>query len=170
MIWDSQTTDLLKLDWVAGHSTAEIGRRLGISKNAVVGRAHRLGLDARPSPIRRDPFADPMTRSPKILIKPPPTLPILPSLHHDPSPPPAPLPTVPIVPAAVADYRTLVQPPPKPIPITRRSTAECCWPIGMPGTKEFRFCAGPSLPGKPYCDEHAKLAYAKVRDRREEEI
>jgi GcrA cell cycle regulator len=37
-----------------GVSTSEIGRRLGVSKNAVVGKSHRLGLPARPSPIMRD--------------------------------------------------------------------------------------------------------------------
>ena len=41
--------------WQQGHSTAEIGRRLGISKNAVVGKAHRLSLDPRPSPLKRPP-------------------------------------------------------------------------------------------------------------------
>ena len=38
--------------WDEGHSTSEIGRRMGITKNAVIGRAHRLMLPARPSPIR----------------------------------------------------------------------------------------------------------------------
>lgn len=38
--------------WHEGISTAEIGRRLKISKNAVIGKAHRWGLPARPSPIR----------------------------------------------------------------------------------------------------------------------
>jgi GcrA cell cycle regulator len=44
----------------------------------------------------------------------------------------------------------------------------CCWPIGEPGTRSFRFCDDASEPGKPYCTEHAKLAYVKVRDRRED--
>ena len=39
--------------WDEGHATAEIGRRLRVSKNAVVGKAHRLDLEARPDPIRR---------------------------------------------------------------------------------------------------------------------
>ncbi len=42
-----------------GHSTAEIGRRLGISKNAVVGKAHRLALTPRPSPLKRPPVRQP---------------------------------------------------------------------------------------------------------------
>src|ERR1700742_392596 len=61
MVWDVETIRLLRDLWSQGHSTAEIGRRLGVSKNAIVGKAHRLDLDARPSPIRRDgakPAAD----------------------------------------------------------------------------------------------------------------
>lgn len=44
----------------------------------------------------------------------------------------------------------------------------CCWPIGEPGTRSFRFCDVGAIAGKPYCDEHAALAYVKVRDRRED--
>src|SRR5207342_1780903 len=50
--WTDDTIRKLRQLWSAGHSTAEIGRRMGISKNAVVGKAHRLDLPARPSPIR----------------------------------------------------------------------------------------------------------------------
>ena len=39
--------------WSEGLTTAEIGKVVGITKNAVVGKAHRLGLPPRPSPIRR---------------------------------------------------------------------------------------------------------------------
>ena len=53
MSWTSKLIEDLVHLWGAGSSTAEIGRRLGISKNAVVGKAHRLGLPQRPSPIKR---------------------------------------------------------------------------------------------------------------------
>ena len=53
MEWNDETIDRIRALWSEGHSTAEIGRRMGISKNAVVGKAHRLNLPARPSPIRR---------------------------------------------------------------------------------------------------------------------
>ena len=49
--WPSERKAWLRADWDAGYSTAEIGRRLGVSKNAVVGEAHRMGLTGRPSPI-----------------------------------------------------------------------------------------------------------------------
>jgi GcrA cell cycle regulator len=44
----------------------------------------------------------------------------------------------------------------------------CCWPIGEPGTSSFRFCDASSVPGKPYCEEHAELAYVRIRDKRED--
>ena len=53
MEWAEETIVRLRTLWDEGLSTAEIGRRLGVSKNAVVGKAHRLDLPARPSPIRR---------------------------------------------------------------------------------------------------------------------
>ena len=54
MEWNEETIARLRALWAEGLSTAEIGRRMAISKNAVVGKAHRLNLPARPSPIRRD--------------------------------------------------------------------------------------------------------------------
>jgi GcrA cell cycle regulator len=58
MEWSCETITRLRKLWYEGLPTAEIGRLLGVSKNAVVGKAHRLDLPARPSPIRRDDTAD----------------------------------------------------------------------------------------------------------------
>jgi len=53
MAWtEAQIADLKRL-WIAGQSTSQIGTVLGVSKNAVIGKAHRLKLPARASPIRR---------------------------------------------------------------------------------------------------------------------
>ena len=53
MSWtDEMVAELTKL-WEEGLTTGEIGKRLGISKNAVVGKAHRLNLQSRPSPIKQ---------------------------------------------------------------------------------------------------------------------
>ena len=169
MEWAEETIVRLRTLWDEGLSTAEIGRRLGVSKNAVVGKAHRLDLPARPSPIRRDgsgPRA-PRRSAPRRVAGP--TLPPLSSTCADgrrrrrtavlprmmavaPRPIPAP------PPVRVA--------PPAPRPYGRIVT--CCWPIGEPGTRSFRFCDEASEPGKPYCSDHAKLAYVRVRDRRED--
>jgi len=53
MTWTDERIDELSQLWQAGHSASEIGKRLGVSKNAVVGKAHRLKLPSRPSPIKQ---------------------------------------------------------------------------------------------------------------------
>lgn len=157
MDWTDDVIDRLKALWAEGHSTAEIGRRMGVSKNAVVGKAHRLSLDARPSPIRRgEPGEAPKRPAAKRMTGP--TLPTMAAPVPEPrevrpAPPPAPVPA----PVLRAVGRT---------PGGR--LVACCWPIGEPGTRSFRFCDDESLPGKPYCRTHAALAYVKIRDRRED--
>lgn len=71
MVWTPELITTLQRLWDEGASTAEIGRQLGISKNAVVGKAHRLELSARPSPIKRaEPAAVPPPVAPAA-VKPP---------------------------------------------------------------------------------------------------
>lgn len=172
MVWDEETIRHLRDLWTQGLSTAEIGRRLCVSKNAIVGKAHRLDLDARPSPIRRDVAKPAIERPAPYPRTAGPTLPPLASagLH----------------PVALSNVQPMRPPPipgPRPVATTpnvaptilpsapiqaRRSAPSCCWPIGEPGTKSFCFCDGASMPGKPYCDEHARLAYVKIRDRKED--
>jgi GcrA cell cycle regulator len=180
MVWDDETIRLLRDLWTQGHSTAEIGRRLGVSKNAIVGKAHRLDLDARPSPIRRDVIKPAVDRPASYPRMAGPTLPPLASANAPAMlPPPASTNVQPLRAPVVLGPRPSspapAAPPPAPRPAmsaapvqTRRSAPSCCWPIGEPGTKAFRFCDDTSVPGKPYCDEHAKLAYVRIRDRKED--
>jgi GcrA cell cycle regulator len=168
MEWNEDTIARLRSLWAEGHSTAEIGRRMGVSKNAVVGKAHRLNLPPRPSPIRREGVAGATPRRPVPRRVTGSTLPPL----------AAAIAAAPVaVQPAPAPIAAAAPPPsrPVPVPVTVRAvaprtlrTANCCWPIGEPGTKSFRFCDGEAAPGKPYCGEHAQLAYVKVRDRRDE--
>jgi len=53
MVWTDEKVNSLKKLWVKGTSTAEIARRLGLSKNSVIGKVHRLNLDTRPSPLKK---------------------------------------------------------------------------------------------------------------------
>jgi len=73
---------------------------------------------------------------------------------------------------AVMSVKPVPVPPPArvavPAPRPYGRVVTCCWPLGEPGTRTFRFCDDPSEPGKPYCPDHVKLAYVKVRDRRED--
>jgi GcrA cell cycle regulator len=56
----------------------------------------------------------------------------------------------------------------RPFPRTTSSVRSCCWPLGDPGAPDFRFCGGEAVAGKPYCAEHAAVAYVKARDRGED--
>jgi GcrA cell cycle regulator len=171
MDWNDEAIARLRVLWDEGHSTAEIGRRMAVSKNAVVGKAHRLNLPARPSPIRRDATGATPSRAaaPKRVTGP--TLPPLPvtepvrdvavAIKVEPAPAPEPRPEPEMrIPARAPMLR--------PVTAPRNRTVSCCWPIGEPGTKSFRFCDAESNHNKPYCSEHAQLAYVKVRDRRDE--
>ncbi len=53
MSWTPERIDELTRLWESGQSASAIGKLLGVSKNAVVGKAHRMKLQARPSPIKR---------------------------------------------------------------------------------------------------------------------
>lgn len=164
MEWADETILRLRALWDEGHSTAEIGRRLGISKNAVVGKAHRLDLPARPSPIRRD-GGTPRPKRPSVR-RPPVAGPTLPPLASTRSPAPAMSPV-----PRQSQTTPVVTPAPRLQPVAPRPYGRvitCCWPIGEPGTSSFRFCDDSSVPGKPYCEAHAELAYVRIRDKRED--
>src|SRR4051794_24128151 len=160
MEWNEETIARIRALWAEGLSTAEIGRRMGISKNAVVGKAHRLNLPARPSPIRRD--ATPSLKAPAA------ARPQAPAAPRAPLPPQRRLEERPPVAAHRPAPPPAAAPPVIVRPFLRASSRSCCWPIGEPGTSGFRFCADAATHGKPYCSAHAALAYVKVRDRRED--
>lgn len=52
-MWTAKAVEQLRREWVEGLSVVQIGKSTGMGKNAVVGKAHRLGLLPRPSPINR---------------------------------------------------------------------------------------------------------------------
>jgi len=147
MEWTDDVITKLQNLWSEGHSTAEIGRRLSISKNAVVGKAHRLCLPPRPSPIRRATAESGVARAPAPRRTQGPTLPPLAVTAGAPVPP----------------LRAITTAP-KQMP----RAAPCCWPIGEPGKPSFHFCNAVSVHNKPYCEDHASIAYVRLRDRRED--
>ena len=156
-----ETVARLRALWAEGHSTAEIGRRMGTSKNAVVGKAHRLGLPPRPSPIRGKGTGTPRRPPPR------PRGPTLPPLAGAAGAAPARPPSAAPRPAALAAPAPEPAQPPATVFKPLAARHPCCWPIGEPGPRELRTCDGPAVPGKPYCQEHAALAYVPrtTRDR-----
>jgi GcrA cell cycle regulator len=142
---------------------------MGITKNAVVSKAHRLGLPSRPSPIKR---TGEHRRRKSRLARDRVTLPKLAALMEEASSP-----------AALDEESTPVtggngtsqivrrRTPSAPSRVvmlrpTQISTSPCQWPYGEPRTKSFRFCGAPeTVIGKPYCPDHCCVAYMRVPDR-----
>ncbi|GAB0115044.1 GcrA family cell cycle regulator [Acidisoma sp. C75] len=172
MEWNEAIIAELKSLWDQGLSTAEIGRRLGISKNAVVGKAHRLDLAGRPSPIRRAErpvgTAAPAARMTGPTLAPLPSAAVAaaeaPAAETASAAPAVELPVARPAKAAPATARRLAAVAPSPV----ARVSACCWPMGEPGKPGFHFCDAAAVAGKPYCAEHAQLAYVKIRDRRED--
>ena len=155
MEWTEAVIAELRRLWAEGLSTAEIGRRLGVSKNAIVGKAHRLALSPRPSPIRRGASENAAPSPPRRVSGP-----NLPPLAQAALPPVADIP--------IARAQPQLRPVAPPVARSGARFSACCWPIGDPGTSSFHFCGTEAIQGKPYCPSHAQLAYVKVRDRRED--
>ena len=158
--WTGEIVASLRQLWAEGHSMREIGRRLGVSKNAVAGKAHRLNLSSRPSPFGTSgnskpsrprqmpvpPLPEPMPETGAIApTEPPPGQRQQAPRTSATGPPPAPAPRMPNPPTAVAGNRP------------------CCWPLGEPGRAGFRFCDRPAEAGRPYCTEHCGTAYVRPR-------
>ena len=143
MSWTDEKIDDLKMLWAKGLSTAEIGRELGVSKNAVVGKSHRLGLKPRPSPIAGK-TAEPAA---------PGAAPA--AAAAAPAKPKAAKPAKPKEVARIGDIIDL-------------GPQMCRWPFNDPGDEDFHFCGRQVTPSKPYCPEHCAVAYvtkSSSRDR-----
>lgn len=149
--WPPEKIDQLRELWLAGYVSAEIGRRLGISKSAAIAKARRIGLPGRGSPIRvsltpKEPkFKRPAdSRRTKLRV-------VKPVKPLKPRPEPK---------AAVPRPEPKTAPTIAPPRVDPRSP--CCWPFGDPGTPEFRFCGDPAIFSKPYCPTHHRIAYVRI--------
>lgn len=157
--WDAENIEWLRQLWAwrddAGGclSTAEIGRHMGCSKNSVVGKAHRLELPGRPSPINLGGKAGPEPRARP--VRDAHTLPPLAST--------ASATTVYVAPRVVAARAVSVQPPPSPV-IAVAVSRPCCWPLWGDERPTHRYCEARGAPGKPYCAAHMDKATAKPRE------
>ncbi len=167
--WNDDVVERLRQFWAEGHSTAEIGRRFGISKNAVVGKAHRLDLPGRPSPIAKETVSAERSLEHRAVSRLTDVVPVnvttpAPTRTHTPQP----------VRTSVSDTSALLPRPtlgcttPQPKEpsrsVSRRPGETCCWPIGEPGTTTFRFCGVSVASRTPYCPDHARRAYVRRAD------
>lgn len=142
MEWTEERTNLLKALWLQGQTASQIAERLGgITRNAVIGKAHRMGLSSRPSPIRQRPTPRPAAI-------------------------PAPAAAAPRIPMAAAPMPAVAAPaiaPARRVKAAPGSRA-CMWPMGDPKQPGFHFCDAPAEAGRPYCGAHCTVAYHKKAD------
>jgi len=141
--WSDDRVEQLKTLWTEGLSASQIARALGgVTRNAVIGKVHRLGLAGRASPSRSDRPRLPMA-------------PKAPSVRSH-------VPAVPVVeedPLQLADGSHAT--------VLTISDRMCRWPIGDPAASEFHFCGHSPKPGSPYCEAHARKAYQPQQARRD---
>ncbi len=130
-LWDQRDPQL---------SMAEIAKAFGLSKNAICGKVHRLGLAARPSPIKpKGSGANPKKLS-RAAAKRAIALPEVASLQAAPIP-------APVVVAA-----------PRLAPV---ATGECMWPTKQIARSRWLFCGEPSHNKRSYCEAHCCIAYVR---------
>ncbi|MEQ8967782.1 MAG: GcrA family cell cycle regulator [Azospirillaceae bacterium] len=154
MSWTDERVDKLRELWGNGKSASEIADLLGgVSRNAVIGKAHRLGLSGRPSPIRKREDGAPTPTSRVAAAAPAPTT------------PPA-KPAAPAKPTVVADRDA--GPGDDGATILNLTERMCRWPIGDPKKPGFRFCGRSAIAGLPYCQDHATVAYQAPSSKKSE--
>jgi GcrA cell cycle regulator len=195
MSWTDERIDQLRQMWQAGHTASQIAETLGgVSRNAVIGKAHRLGLQSRPSPVKPGEAEAEPAAKPAVVERAAPPPPPAPT-PAEPRPaataaPAEPRPDAPAVrsigpggfqrqnpheqqsPIPPAPPRRLVPAKPSPEVADKTSLLDlneriCKWPMGHPGEPDFHFCGQQANPGFPYCVEHCGVAYQAQLPRRD---
>jgi GcrA cell cycle regulator len=179
MAWTEERIAKLKQGWESGMTATQIAEMLGegVTRNAVIGKAHRLGLESRPSPVKAGESPAPATARaapPPAPPSPPPTVAASTAAAsaaaaHAPTPAAVAQPPQPAAPSPVA------RPAPRPAKSGKQTRTTlldlnekvCKWPIGHPDDADFHFCGKPSNPGFPYCGEHCLVAYQAQMPRRD---
>jgi GcrA cell cycle regulator len=154
MSWTDERVELLKKLWSDGLSASQIAAELGgITRNAVIGKVHRLGLSGRAkSPSSAAPRPRKARSSGHMLRV------SRPAIRGNT--------------ALAYDYDLEPEPELLEIPIEQRKTLlqlnehTCRWPIGDPGGSDFFFCGGDTANELPYCAYHCRVAYQPAHDRR----
>lgn len=180
MSWTDERVELLKKMWNEGQSASQIAKELGgVTRNAVIGKVHRLGLSNRsggaaPAPEKKPAKAEPAPKTPPRKTSKPapeekvievtvtPRKPIVPAGQ--------PLPPQPsaneISPETLANARE-IEKSAKRISLMELTERTCKWPIGDPATDDFWFCGLAVQQGKPYCEAHVSVAFQPMSSRRD---
>ena len=152
MAWTDERVEQLKKLWSEGLSASQIAAKMGgVTRNAVIGKVHRLGLSGRATPARPErgrAGSEPAAAS---------AAPFSGYLSSSESRTEAPEPD--FIEAALLSSGDKAT-----VPTLQRGM--CKWPIGDPASDEFHFCGQPTTGiGKPYCAYHARLAFQPPQKR-----
>lgn len=190
MSWTEERVELLKTMWTEGKSASQIAKALGgVTRNAVIGKVHRLGLSNRNNgaaekdePRSAAAAEPPESAEPAAAQAPAPAAEPAPAGRD--AAPPRPAPAAAAAPAAAQNAAPPAAPASEISPEALANLAEvekrarrltlmqltertCKWPIGDPATDDFWFCGLPSEPGKPYCEAHVAVAFQPMSSRRD---
>ena len=164
MSWTEERVERLSRLWLEGRSASQIAAELGegVTRNAVIGKVHRLGLSGRdPAPVEAPQLRAkaPVPAEPIAL---PPTLDdVVAEMEISPVPQP-----IAIDLQALRTASDVVIPLSDRVTILELGATMCRWPLGDPTSAEFRFCGCRAHSSLPYCAEHARVAFQPVADRR----
>ena len=150
MPWDDNNVSKLRELWDQGLPTAQIGKLLGFTKNAVVGKAHRIGLERSPSPIRRTAVKPDRKKA---------RSPIIPKLNFE-----VKKDEVKETPVHQQTFQPLVK-----NLFTKSVKRGCEWPEGHPDESDFKFCGKERFEDKPYCIDHCAVAYVILEKEEEKQ-
>ena len=151
MAWTEDRVEVLTKLWAEGLSASQIAKRLGgVTRNAVIGKVHRLGLSGRAKPSRPKTVSKTRSTPKRTAVKPRTPRKPAPVVQAPPPPPP-----VEAKPLPNGEYATI---------LTIRDHM-CKWPIGDPAASDFRFCGRRIKEGEPYCEAHCNVAYQPSRRR-----
>lgn len=150
MAWTDEMVESLKQMWKKGLTTNEIAKNLGVSKNSIVGKVHRLNLTARPSPIKKKedmPAPCEVKAEETVETKQEAVVEKEPLMTKTET-----------VKPAVSEGKNKNN---SYIKLTELDNHTCRWPIGDPKDDNFCFCGKKVRSGQTYCEEHSALAYVK---------
>ena len=155
MSWTDERVETLKKMWAEGQSASQIAKELGgVTRNAVIGKVHRLGLSGRAAPSKP---ARPAFKAPRP-ARPAAAAPAAPRRVAEPAAPAA------AAAPAPAPVR-YVEEAPGTATVLTLGAHMCKWPIGDPSSDSFTFCGRRQDEGV-YCLEHARVAYQPVQTKK----
>jgi len=165
MSWTQERVEQLRKLWLEGLSAAQVAAELGsgVTRNAVIGKIHRLGLAERGKPAttpRPRAQRPPRATSGEAVARGSGGAMVMGNVALAVSPRPVAAP-------ALRPEEEVVVPISMRVTLMELRETMCHWPLGDPTTPEFRFCGSHYEPGEgPYCRCHARIAYQPHADRR----